>query len=610
MIWRLLRPAEQSGFFTAKMKRALRLQEISLLLATICGVNAQKRAGHSDAVAKIIHLLQSGKFDEASAPIDEYLSERAETVGSDGPLLARSMMNLANMCAGYGGYRPAESLYLRAIAIYTHTDPHGRSLLVAQIDLGVVYTDMGALDKARQYLAGVLDSHHNPPIPEFDEITGAALNGLANVARADSKYQEAAELYKRALTIAEHLFPASDPTRVVPLGNLADLYSETGDYAKAEPLFLKAISELDQLPADDPQTQRTLITNLVGLAVVYDAKGDLTRALPLANRAVAIARSSPNPYDPEIGKSLTLASILATHRHSYSEAETIAKFAVSIAEHVYSLMHPNFGVAIGNLAYIYELDGKASEAEPLNRRALDISRRALGEDSPETARALNNPGLVCQTLNKLDEAEDLFRRSIAINQKALGVTHPHLAIGYGNLSDPLWFQKRIPDALEALEHEIAIEDRNLSWIVETGSEAQKLAYTNKLRLSTDRILNFQELTEASDAARLLAAVTVLRRKARVLDALAGETDALRRGFDPSGRATFDPCCSQTRSCIGRAPPSRTVSCRLPGTTSGPAKRRRHFGSGNCKYQRFISKGHRACVLTGHSGGIRIESGAD
>ncbi len=509
-----------------------------LLLPGVVHVsNAQMQDGHSEAVDKIIEFLQSGSFDQASAPIERYLSERAQAVGPNSTMLARSILNLGDMCFHYGGYRLAESLYLRAIDIYSRADPDGSAVLVGKIDLGVIYLGMGALDKARRYFVEALGARST----EFDELTGAAANGLAGVARAETNYAEAERLYRKALTIADRVLPKDDPTRVIPLGNLADLYSEMGDYARAEPVFLQAISLLNHLPHGEPALtgQRTLIANLVGLAAVYDAKGDVPRALPLVRRAIVLARSGSNPNHPEVGRAMAIASILAIHRRDYAEAETLAQLAMGIAERVYGPVHPNSSVALGNLAYIYELEGKYREAESLARRALEIVRHSWGENHPETARSLNNLALVCERLGKLDEADDLLRRSIVINEKTLGSAHPHTALGFDNLANLLWARGSFADAQNAFGRALAIQDRNLALIVTTGSEAQKRAYTAMLRPSTERILNFQELSQAGVPARRLAATTVLRRKAKVLEALAGEVEALRRGLGPRERAWFD-----------------------------------------------------------------------
>ena len=53
-------------------------------------------------------------------------------------------------------------------------------------------------------------------------------------------YAKAEPLYRRALAICEKALGPEHPDTAVSLNNLAELYNAMGDYAKAEPLFQRA----------------------------------------------------------------------------------------------------------------------------------------------------------------------------------------------------------------------------------------------------------------------------------------------------------------------------------------------------------------------------------
>jgi CHAT domain-containing protein len=93
------------------------------------------------------------------------------------------------------------------------------------------------------------------------------------------------EGYKRAITIIENTVGPSHPDTAALLSNLGELYRNTGEYEKVEPLYQRAqlISEL-KLGREHPDTGRVL----ENLAASRWASGDLAAAQSLARRAHAI----------------------------------------------------------------------------------------------------------------------------------------------------------------------------------------------------------------------------------------------------------------------------------------------------------------------------------
>ena len=85
---------------------------------------------------------------------------------------------------------------------------------------------------------------------------------------------------------------------------------------------------------------------------------------------------------------------------------------------------PSTGVALNNLAGLYESQGKYGKAEPLYQRSLAIREKALGPDHPDTAQSLNNLANLVSEQGKYGQAEPLYQRSLAIFEKALGPDHP------------------------------------------------------------------------------------------------------------------------------------------------------------------------------------------
>jgi tetratricopeptide (TPR) repeat protein len=82
---------------------------------------------------------------------------------------------------------------------------------------------------------------HADRLPEHPD-TVVSLNNLGALYYATGAYAKAEPLFKRALAIYENALGPEHPDTVVSLNNLGALYYATGAYAKAEPLFKRALA--------------------------------------------------------------------------------------------------------------------------------------------------------------------------------------------------------------------------------------------------------------------------------------------------------------------------------------------------------------------------------
>ncbi len=79
--------------------------------------------------------------------------------------------------------------------------------------------------------------------PDHPDV-GITLTNLANLYTEQGKYAEAEPLYQRALRIWEQALGPDHPQVAYPLNGLANLYKEQGKYAEAEPLYQRALQHL------------------------------------------------------------------------------------------------------------------------------------------------------------------------------------------------------------------------------------------------------------------------------------------------------------------------------------------------------------------------------
>jgi tetratricopeptide (TPR) repeat protein len=73
-----------------------------------------------------------------------------------------------------------------------------------------------------------------------------SLNNPALLYDNQGQYAKAEPLYQRALAILEKTLCPEHPNVATSLNNLAELYNTQGQYAKAEPLYQRALAILEK----------------------------------------------------------------------------------------------------------------------------------------------------------------------------------------------------------------------------------------------------------------------------------------------------------------------------------------------------------------------------
>jgi tetratricopeptide (TPR) repeat protein len=98
----------------------------------------------------------------------------------------------------------------------------------------------------------------------------------------------------------------------------------------------------------------------------------------------------------------------------YPEATGVAKEAVKVAKETFGQDHPNVGISLNNLAYLYDCQGEYAQSGPLYKRALEILEKALGPEHFRVGQVLSNMAERSRKMGKNDEAERLEARAAKI----------------------------------------------------------------------------------------------------------------------------------------------------------------------------------------------------
>ena len=456
------------------------------------------------------------------------------------------------------------------------------------------------------------------------------LRSSAARSEAAGSFNEARLLLERALSIGEAVRGPDDAYVIAVVCDLAANALEARDTARAESLYQRALAVLDRtVGAADPQD--AIVRSR--LALLYDRVGQHPKAEQQLQQAIAVIEKTLGPEHPWFVRSLITLANVRDNVGDVEKAEEIDRRALAIAERIEGADSLLYAALLNNLALIDQEKGDLASAEDLYHRSLAIGERLKGPQSLSVATSYQNLGIIAREHKDYAKALAYYAQSLTIRERILGPDHPdvaqllsNVAIVYhltgddaasletafralriwesvgpyqrgtlnsvGNIARVYAAQGDTVKAIAFQTRADAIVEAQLALNLAVGSERQKLAFVRGASERTDRTLSLhlREAPASQDAAAL-AALVLLQRKGRVLDAMIDTIAAVRqRVADPADRALIDQLNTTT-----------TQLARLALTAPGESReddRRTAIAELEARKERLESE------LSGHSAELR------
>ena len=253
---------------------------------------------------------------------------------------------------------------------------------------------------------------------------------------------------------------------------------------------------------------------------------------------MAIAGKSLDDNALLAAASLNNLAVVYNGRHEYSRAEPLLLRALEIMERVLGPDSPQFALALQNLGLIaQEQDKDYPKALSFYSKAAALLEKDGLADTPRAAGILNNMANVYKSMGNYAKAAELHAVVHGIAETQLGPYGQLTMISLGNLGQ--YAHAAAGDLDRALDYQQQTDatiEKNLTLNLAVGSERQKLAYFDSLSARTSRTISLQTgMAAGAPGSVEMAALAVLQRKGRVLDAMSGSF-AWRCGSD-RGRKT-------------------------------------------------------------------------
>lgn len=245
------------------------------------------------------------------------------------------------------------------------------------------------------------------------------------------RHQEAVHYAKELVGAAKEAFGPGHAHVGLFLNNLADLYLALGDFAEAEPLYLRSLAVREKaLGPDHPDVAQSLNN----LAFLYYTHGDQEKALPLYRRSLEIMEKILGAGHPETAPILNnLADLYAT-MGNYDRAQKLYNKSIAINEKTFGRRHPGVASSLKGLGEVYLASGDIGKAAEVFKESLQILEAAFGPDHLRVTDSLDMLVSLHRELGDFTGAEVFGKRSLSIKEMALGANHPEVALSLKSLA--------------------------------------------------------------------------------------------------------------------------------------------------------------------------------
>ena len=436
----------------------------------------------------------------------------------------------------HGVYSGTYAIRVAARRAATNVDRsmyHARELRTAALDLGKA----ARFAEARELLERAITIGESVGGRD-DVFVGMLLHDLVGSALETRDNARAEPLQRRALAIFESAWGAGHPYSAMARMRIAVLLHMAGQRAEAEALLRPATQLIENALGTEHAWFATCLR--AQASILYSAR-DLDGAEEVYRRAMAILEKVGANGTQAYMAILNNLGLIYVAKRDLERAEAHYRGALTLAQGLEGPESYHISLHLQNLGNVARHRKDYATAIEYMTRALAMVQRIVGAEHVDIATVLNDLAIVFRLTGEASRAADMFSRALRIVERNLGPYHRGTLTAVGNLAQLHRDAGDVSKAIPFQRRADAIIEKQLELNLAIGSERQKLAFVKGIAERTDRTLSLHLQQAADDAdAGALAALVVLQRKGRVLDAMTDAFATVRRRVDDGrGRGLLD-----------------------------------------------------------------------
>uniref|UniRef100_A0A7S4NFP3 Inosine/uridine-preferring nucleoside hydrolase domain-containing protein n=1 Tax=Odontella aurita TaxID=265563 RepID=A0A7S4NFP3_9STRA len=326
-------------------------------------------------------------------------------------------MNAGRRAEETYNFPEAAKMYEEAIVCLGKITPQPsvRSRLLPTLRLGSCLRELARYNESETVLTQCL-SEAEAELAEGrgdEQMYVHALTALATLRQYQSKYNEARELYERALPIARRVEDSSASLWLAGhIAGYAEILRKSGDLPSAEKLHREALEMRKERSCTELEmavSYTQLGCTLFGLKRYQEAYKQHRLALLSRFKYLDFSHGL-------VSESLNYCAEALCALGRSEDGIPLAMHGVEIRKQVFGPSHPALAHAFSILASNYHAVGRSCDAKQLLEKCLAICEEAFPKNHANIIPNLMNYGKVLRSLGNYRKAREVYERSIVIHQ--------------------------------------------------------------------------------------------------------------------------------------------------------------------------------------------------
>ena len=243
-----------------------------------------------------------------------------------------------------------------------------------------------------------------------DEL-GNACNNLGNLYIQTGQYVKAEPLLLESLEVLRSKHPGYHEFLFPPYINLGSVYFSTGRFAKAESTLLEL---KNMLPDSNLQQNTMLKSNLAGL---YIDMGKYDQAESAVTELMNFSEKHFGKLSIEYAYASLMAGKYFYTIKKYYKAEEFNSNSIFLFQKLNKEDNPDYIRMLNNQAYIYYFTGRFDKADSLFSYSMQIVESRFGKDFPLYGQASNGKAMTLLESGQYENVITLLKENLAINEK-------------------------------------------------------------------------------------------------------------------------------------------------------------------------------------------------
>ena len=238
--------------------------------------------------------------------------------------------------------------------------------------------------------------------------------GLGSVAAATGHYTDAEQWENEAVRQGIELYGKEAPELAVPYSNLAALYRDQGDYARAEEFSRLAVRLMAQQQPGVPAARAELLGSLGG---ILSARGKIAEAEVVLHQSIDVAEKLPGPSEILAADWSNLAGVYTRTRRT-TDALALYEKARDLYDKIGDGSNPNLFFILAGIAGIEGASGRYAEAVSSIDSAIQRAEADGPSDTLQVRDALLAEATWLHKLKREDEAKRVRAKARRVAQAA------------------------------------------------------------------------------------------------------------------------------------------------------------------------------------------------